>query len=137
MIIKSPKKVEIRNSKGKGRGVFATESILAGEVIEVCPILVLPTNPMMDNFILIDYRFSYPCKPKSEMMSDELRYVIPLGYGCIYNHSDQNNAIWRQHSEYEALEFYAIRDISKNEEICTRYTKSDGYFQSRPYLKKI
>jgi SET domain-containing protein len=137
MLIESPRKVEIRNSPGKGRGVFATEAILAGEVIEVCPVLVLPTDPMMDNFILIDYRFSYPCKPKSEMRPGELRYVIPLGYGSIYNHDDSNNAIWRQHAEYDALEFYAIRDISPGEEICTRYTKSGAYFENRPYLEKI
>lgn len=134
MLIESPKKVEIRKSPGKGRGVFAIESISAGEVIEVCPILALPTDPMMDNFILIDYRFSYPCKPRSEMMEGELRYVIPLGYGSIYNHADDNNAIWRQHSEYEALEFYAIRDIFPGEEICTRYSKSGVNFESRPYL---
>ena len=39
---KTPTKIEVRHSPGKGRGVFATKAIRAKEVIEVAPSLLVP-----------------------------------------------------------------------------------------------
>jgi hypothetical protein len=41
-------KVEVRRVRGKGRGVFARRPIEAGEVIETCPVLVLPAGSVED-----------------------------------------------------------------------------------------
>ena len=116
MKFKVPNKIEIKESPGKGMGVFSTDFIKKGEVIEECYIIKLPTKRWeISSTLLYDYRF---CYPQGENWTE---YVIPLGYGCVYNHSDENNAMWRNHSTKRGFEFYACRDIEIGEEICTNY----------------
>jgi len=124
-----PKKIEIKMSPGKGRGVFATNFIQKDEVIEHCPLLFLPTRIDEDDLLLFDYRFDYPCNQFIGQL--ERKFVLPMGYGCLYNHSDNNNANWRQ-IDINTFEFYAIKDIFPGEEICTCYNaEADNYFKQR------
>lgn len=109
------KKIEIKESHGKGMGVFSIEPIKLGEVIEECHIVRLPTKKWEKTNLLLDYRFCYP--PGNNWVE----YVLPLGYGCIYNHNNDNNADWKNHPTERALQFYAVRDIEVGEEICTNY----------------
>ena len=44
MALTQSDKVEVRQVRGKGRGVFARRPIGAGEVIEQVPVLVLPAG---------------------------------------------------------------------------------------------
>ena len=120
MELKIATKIEIKTSPGKGMGVFAVEPIKEGEVIEECHLIKLPTKKWETSSLLVDYRF---CYPMGENWED---YVLPLGYGCIYNHNDNNNAMWRNHPTYRAFQFYALRDIEPGEEICTNY--GPGYY---------
>lgn len=120
MELKIATKIEIKTSPGKGMGVFAVEPIKEGEVIEECHLIKLPTKKWETSSLLVDYRF---CYPMGENWED---YVLPLGYGCIYNHNDNNNAMWRNHPIYRAFQFYALRDIEPGEEICTNY--GPGYY---------
>ena len=57
--IKSLEKIRIAKSKisKAGRGVFATQKIKKGEVIENCPVLVLPKKdyPIVKQTILRNY----------------------------------------------------------------------------------
>ena len=76
---------------GKGLGVFAIDHILEGEIIEECHLISLNIPLNIPSDILTDYRFLYP------VSGEHLEHVIPSGYGCIYNHSDNNNAFWRDH----------------------------------------
>ncbi len=113
--LKVATKVEVKESPIHGLGVFAIEEIKAGEVIEECHLITLPFKPGEQSFFLYDYKFNYPAEGKLE------EYVLPLGNGCIYNHSDTNNAYWRNHPQYKAFQFVAIKDIKIGEEICTYY----------------
>jgi SET domain-containing protein len=113
--LKVATKVEVKESPINGLGVFAIEEIKAGEVIEECHLITLPFKPGEHAFFLYDYKFNYPAEGKVE------EYVLPLGNGCIYNHSNTNNAYWRNHSQYKAFQFVAIKDINVGEEICTYY----------------
>ena len=110
-----PTKIEIKPSPGKGMGVFAIDVIQKDEVIEECHLVKLPTKKWEKSKLLDDYRFCYPQGPNWE------EYVIPLGYGCIYNHSNEANAFWRSNLEKQTFEFVANRVIDKDEEICTYY----------------
>lgn len=121
-MIEVPKKIEVKESPGKGLGVFAKEKILKDEIIEICPLIKLGVPDESD--VLFDYRFMY------SLFGEELFFVIPLGYGCIYNHSDQNNAEWR-YGKPMTFEFFALRDIEPGEEIYTCYG-GDLYFELRP-----
>ena len=50
-------------------------------------------------------------------------HVIVLGFGSIYNHSDNNNATWETDLDKNCFRFKAVRDIEPGEEICTNYLK--------------
>ena len=113
--LKVATKVEVKESPIHGMGVFAIEEIKAGEVIEECHLISLPFKPGEQSFFLYDYKFNYPAEGEVE------EYVLPLGNGCIYNQSDDNNAYWKTHPLHKAFQFIAIKDIKVGEEICTYY----------------
>jgi SET domain-containing protein len=111
--LKIPTKVEVKSSPIHGLGVFAIEPIKKGEIIEECPLITVTFIEATTSNILHRYRFMYPTN-NPEM------HVIPLGYGCIYNHSEKNNATWCM-GRYKMFNFIALRDIEVGEEICTSY----------------
>jgi SET domain-containing protein len=115
MELKVATKIEIKTSPGKGMGVFATELIKEGEVIEECHLIKLPIDKEEVTSLMIDYRFCYPMGENWE------EYVLALGYAGIYNHSDNNNAMWRNHPTHKAFQFYAVKDIYPGEEIYVNY----------------
>jgi len=130
MKLKLATKVEVKDSPGKGLGVFATDYILEGEIIEECHLITLPIPNGEPSDLLINYRFNYP---QDRETSEQ---VIPFGNGCIYNHKDDNNAIWRDHPRYKAFQFVAVKSIHPGEEICTYYG-GDDYWDERSYINKL
>lgn len=129
MVIKLPYKIIVRSSPIHGLGVFAKEVIGQGEMIEECPCLFLPIPA--DNLFL-DYRFGYP--PQTNDLNKQ-QFALPMGYGCIYNHSDNNNATWFIDEQKQTYKFIAIRDIEAGEEICTSYG-GEEYWAMRKHIKK-
>jgi len=120
-----PTKIYVKTSIGKGLGVFAKENIQKGEVFETCPLYNIGIKRGEEhNLFLNDYRFCYPVSLDFEY------YVIPWGYGCLYNHSDTPNSDWKQHPTEFAFEFYSIKDIKAGEEIYTWYGGED-YWKTR------
>ena len=71
--------VEIRPPALHGLGVFATRAFAAGEVIERCPMVVVPAAecPLLDETNLYNYYFTW----------QDQAAAIALGYGSLYNHS--------------------------------------------------
>lgn len=116
MKLKMPSKIEVKSSPIHGLGVFATEKIYKGEIIEECPLITITFMEAATSSILYRYRFLYPIQNPTEN-------VIPLGYGCIYNHNDNNNATWVE-GKYRMFNFIALRDIESGEEIFTKYGES-------------
>lgn len=77
--------VEIKLSKGKGRGVFATRRYRLGEVIESAPALVVP-KPDVDALagsFLGHYMFT---------TDNKKNLVLGLGITSMLNHDDDANA---------------------------------------------
>lgn len=105
-------KIEVRNSKIHGRGVFATKKIRKGELIEVCPVLVVPKEqvPLMNKTVVKDYHFIW----------DGRKTAIALGYGSIYNHSYDPNARYCDYGDTH-FKFRAWRTIHPGEEITVNY----------------
>ena len=108
-------KIEFKTSPVHGLGVFATEKILKGEVIEKCPVLSLPINKGEVTSLLIDYRFNWPSGSEWE------EQVVPLGYASLYNHSSTPNAYWYSVYEERVFLFIASNDIEVGEEIFIYY----------------
>ena len=117
MKILPPNKVYIAKSPVHGWGVFANELILEGEIIEETPLYDLGIKNGQKSALMNDYRFNWPQGSGGAWE----KQVLAWGYGCIYNHSDNFNAIWRSNIEHETFEFVSIRDIQKDEEIFTYY----------------
>ena len=128
--IKSLEKIRIAKSKisKAGRGVFATQKIKKGEVIENCPVLVLPKKdyPIVKQTILRNYYF----------MWGKATCGICLGFGSIYNHSYDPNAIYKKKIKDELIQFITIRDIKKGEEITVNYNYGNPNDKSSLWIKK-
>jgi len=103
----------IKESSIEGRGVFAMQSILKGELIEVCPVIVLSERDRekIARTILSEYYFSWNFD----------RAVIALGYSSIYNHSASPNATYDKHFEDRTIVYHCLRPIAQGEEITVAY----------------
>jgi SET domain-containing protein len=77
--------ISARPSSGKGRGVFATRRIRAGEIIETAPVLLVPKEQaaLLATSFLGHYMF------KSD---NKKHFVIGLGFSSLINHGADANA---------------------------------------------
>ena len=114
-------------SPGKGRGVFATRRFDRGQVIERCPVLVLPPEDAdaADDTAIQPYLY--------EWGNDGESRALPLGYGAIYNHSLEPNAWCEMDHETRDMTVVALRDIAPGEEILLNYNgepedRTGGWF---------
>ena len=101
----------VADSDTHGKGVFAAKDIEAGEIIEICPVLLFPRAelPYVRNTVLDDYYFDWG--------DDEAFYAFCLGYGSLYNHSYQPNAEYGMDFENQTIDFYCVKDIPAGSEI--------------------
>ena len=101
-----------------GTGVFAGEDIVKDSIIEICPIIFLPEDQidLIKKTVLNNYYF--------EWGKDLRSGALALGYGSIYNHSVQANAIYEIDINADTISFYTIRDIVAGEEITINYNGS-------------
>uniref|UniRef100_A0A6M3MD15 Putative SET domain-containing protein-lysine N-methyltransferase n=1 Tax=viral metagenome TaxID=1070528 RepID=A0A6M3MD15_9ZZZZ len=99
-----------------GRGVYARRDIKKGEMIERCPIIEVSKNDTsnLKESVLVTY-FFYFGKNKE-------RLAIVLGFGSIYNHSYKPNATYKMKSREKTIDFIAIDDIKKDDEITFNYS---------------
>lgn len=131
MRILPPTKIYLSNSPIHGLGVFSSQFIPEGEIIEECPILDLGIPKGQASNILGDYRFNWP------QGNDWEKQVIAWGWGSLYNHSENNNAAWRSNFINNTFEFYAVRDIQPNEEIFVYYGGVDYWNDGRTHTNVI
>ncbi len=105
----------IAESNGKGRGVFTAERIVKNELIELCPVITMPAShiPLLDKTPLYDYYFMW--------QDDDSECALVLGYGSLYNHSDNPNAEYLMHFDTSQMSIFAVRDIASGEEITVNY----------------
>ena len=101
--------------EGKGRGVHSYESFSIGDIIEVCPMLVLGKDdrPHIESTFLYNYFFEW---------GENSEYTaIALGYGSIYNHAAQANAQYEMDFKAKTLTIFCVRPIRAGEEITINY----------------
>ncbi len=99
-----------------GRGVFAGKDFARGELIEVCPVLLLNEHDInmawaLHSYALEKYYFNY----------DEKYAAIALGYGSLYNHSYNSNAEYSSNTKEEEVIIYARKKIKKGNQIFIDY----------------
>ena len=100
---------------GKHRyGMFCTEDIHSGSVIEICPIIVIPgeqAREIVRGYVLYEYYFEWR---KNSI-------AIALGYGSLYNHSDHPNAVFEPDYKNQHIIFKALKEIPAGQEILVDY----------------
>lgn len=98
-----------------GNGVFTGAPILRGDLIEICPVLVMKEGEMalLDKTTLYDYYFLWG--------DDEKQCAIALGYGSLYNHFAPSNADYFMYYEEKYIEIIAVKHIKAGEEITINY----------------
>lgn len=116
-----PKKIYIAQSKiiPTERGVFASTFVKKGELIEKCPVIAISEHDTanISEESLVTYMYYFGEKKE--------RSAVALGFGSIYNHTDTPNALYKEKYQEQIIEFWAIRDIKKDEEITVSYAKEN------------
>jgi uncharacterized protein len=105
----------ISDSFNKGRGVFTSENIEAGIVLEVSPVIVMTKKErlLLDQTLLHDYIF--------EWGDNKNQCCFALGYVSVYNHSYQSNCEYEMDYVEEQISIKAIRFIKAGEELYINY----------------
>lgn len=111
----------IKEVSGKGMGVFSRESVKSGDILEYCHCMVLGFR---ENYHKDPVLFQY-CYPGDDEVSDEWtihgrKFLIPLGFGGIYNSSDKENCAnvgFKTYTNEKLMIFYATKDIKVDEEL--------------------
>lgn len=105
----------IADTESKGRGVFISEDIETDNLIEICPLIVIPKSDVdkIHQTILHDYYFIY--------QEEDGSICMPLGYGCLYNHSARPNARVAYDFESQQIHIISTRKINAGDEILIDY----------------
>lgn len=104
----------VRSTETRGYGVFTTKFIQSGSIIEEC---VVSEEIIRDNEVFKSIRF-FGRKYNGIVIS-----IIPHGFGCVYNHSENPNITWNHVVNIRVIIFTATRDIKENEELRHDYGK--------------
>lgn len=102
--------VKVGPSPVHGRGVFATEDIQSGQVIETAPLVFFDRADVREGSIIRNY----------DIIHENGKSAIMLGYASIYNHSDDPNAFWQFNSNEEIV-IKSLKTINKGDEIFVSY----------------
>ena len=100
----------------KGRGIFSAEDISPGDLIEICPLLKIPSG-QLDNLnptVIFEYYFIWE--------EEGYEACLALGYGSLYNHSNEPNAKVILDYTDESIKIEAIEKIKSGDEILIDYT---------------
>jgi SET domain-containing protein len=105
----------IAPSPNRGRGVFATETILMNTTIEIAPVIVLTKEhrAIVEQTLLYDYIF--------EWGEDHKSAAVALGYVSIYNHTVHPNCVYEMDYENETISIMTIKDINAGDELFINY----------------
>ncbi len=116
--------------KGKGRGVFSFIPLYKDDLVEVCPLIVLPGQDFESAISsrLADYFFNF--------VKEDKTLALVLGFGSLYNHAVHSNATYQLDRDARLMYYYAIQDIPAHTEICINYSGEQGkeyreWFESR------
>ena len=103
--------VFVARSPVHGRGVFAARRFEAGDVVEDCPVLLVPAGAIVA-LGLDGYCFEW---------TDE-HCAVALGYGSLYNHSWDPNARYDHDHDRDLVSYTALRRIEPGEEVTINYS---------------
>jgi uncharacterized protein len=98
-----------------GKGVFTSEQLDEGTIIEIAPVIVMSKEErkLLDQTTLHDYIF--------EWGEDRKRCCMALGYVPVYNHSYKSNCEYEMEFDEEIIRVKTVRFIKAGEELFINY----------------
>lgn len=98
-----------------GRGVFTSEKIEAGTLVEISPVIVMngEERKLLDQTLLHDYIF--------EWGDDRKQCCMALGYVPLYNHAYESNCEYETDFDFQLVRITAMRSIEAGEELFINY----------------
>ena len=108
----------------RGRGVIAAQPIARGELVERCPVLIIPASDRSaaDGTIVFTYVFMWEHDTVEEdLYNHEGRAGIALGYTSLLNHSYTPNCEFIRHIDDLTIDLVALRAIGAGEELTIDY----------------
>ena len=108
--------LEIRETPGKGRGIFAKKALKKDAILETAPVIVMTheDRKLLDQTLLHDYIFEW--QPGNAQMC-----CMALGWVPLFNHSYASNCEYFMNYDDQTMFIQAIRDISAGEELTINY----------------
>lgn len=98
-----------------GRGVFTSEKLKAGMVVEIAPVIVMTQSDrrFIDQTLLHDYIF--------EWGDERSQCCMALGYVPVYNHSYKSNCEYEMDYDNALITIKTVRVIKAGEELFINY----------------
>jgi uncharacterized protein len=119
-------RVEWSKRPGGDYTVVARTQFARGEIIEICPLIILPEiTKTVDRLKDIVFEID---KKKGE-------YGLVLGYGSLYKHSNKANVDYSYNKRQRHMFFVANRPIQLNEELTIDY--GSDYWEERSNLNTM
>lgn len=117
----------IDSTERMGKGVFTSERIPAGTIIETSPVVVMTANERrcLDMTRLHDYIFEW-----GDGEAGEKQCCMALGYVPVYNHSYKSNCEYEMDVDAALIRIKAVRDIEEGEELFINY--NGGWDDEKP-----
>lgn len=108
-----PVYVSTSNSLNGIRCIRAARDIKKDELIESSPIILIPHEEQdgLDDGVLGSYTYDW----------NETHGAFILGYNLLTNHSYTPNIVYKRDFEKVQMNYYALRDIKKDEELFVNY----------------
>lgn len=102
-------------SEKRGRGMFTSEDIAAGTVIEISPVIIMSRKEreLLDQTLLHDYIF--------EWGENKDMCCMALGYVPVYNHSYESNCEYEMDFEQEQVSIKTMRPVKAGEQLFINY----------------
>ena len=106
-------------SKDKGRGAFAKKPIAKGTLVDIAYIILIPNKDYKKIKKTNLYNYCYIWEDPKHMPA--FKNAITLSVSQFINHSYTPNLKYLYDYDNEAIEFSAIRNIKKGEELTVNY----------------
>jgi uncharacterized protein len=106
----------IKDSTGKGRGIYTDGPLEADIVVEEAPVIVMSAvdRKLLDQTLLHDYIFEW--QPDGANMC-----CMALGWVPVFNHSYASNCEYFMNYEDRTMSIRTVRAIADGEELTINY----------------
>jgi SET domain-containing protein len=121
-----PSKLQVKKSNTNGYGVFATQNIRKGEVVEEAPFTRTELRDKEVSPKVLQVSYFLPCKCEECKTKGEF-LLLSSGFVTLYNHSGSKNVECDFLPKQRLVRVTAVKDIKQGEEVFHNY--GDKYNQ--------